>query len=372
MKIAFFNDLVYAYATGSPSAVGGAERQQWLLARGLAAAGWKVAVGVRHGLELNHRVLIESVEFIGVGPQFLRSWYRFLAVERPDWCYWRCASHLLGPFVAIARIMGVRTIFAVAFDRDIKIRDALFWRARWWPLYALGLLWTDRIFVQNEKQLSGLPQRFRAKASVVPSITPETNLINPHGVRGNYVAWISMFRRSKRPDLLVEIARKAPEIKFVVCGGATTFTATVEYGNEIADRLRALPNVEYRGKVGPAEALQVITEAALFVSTSDEEGFPNTFLQAWAAGTPVVSLTVDPDRIIERNGLGKVSGTIEQVIDDLRRLLSSDAEREIISERAREYVRVNHSAPGVVKLFENRTLRRPHRFAVPSHTTQPL
>ena len=35
MKIVFLNDLIYAYAIGAPSAVGGAERQQWLLARAL-------------------------------------------------------------------------------------------------------------------------------------------------------------------------------------------------------------------------------------------------------------------------------------------------------------------------------------------------
>ena len=33
MKIAFLNDGIYEYATDAPSAVGGAERQIWLLAR---------------------------------------------------------------------------------------------------------------------------------------------------------------------------------------------------------------------------------------------------------------------------------------------------------------------------------------------------
>ena len=62
---------------------------------------------------------------------------RLLSSQRPDWWYWRCASHLLGPVVAIAKLAGVRTIFSVCFDSDVNIRHALFRRSRWWQVYHL-------------------------------------------------------------------------------------------------------------------------------------------------------------------------------------------------------------------------------------------
>lgn len=353
VKITFFEDLIYAYATQAPSAVGGAERQQWLLARGLAAAGWQVSVGVRTGLRFGQRMKIDGVEFIGCRQgHFIWDWYRFLALERPHWCYWRCATHLLGPVVALARVMGVRTIFSVAFDRDVNIRQALLRRRHWWPLYALGLLWTDRILAQNQKQFVALLPRLRAKAYVVPSINPECQTTNPHPLRPKYVAWVAMLREHKRPDLLIEIARKAPDIQFVVCGGVTTFTAIPGYSEQSARSLCDLPNVEWRKQVPSEQAANVIANAALFLSTSDEEGFPNTFLQAWAAGTPVVSLRVDPDHVIERYSLGKISLTVEQAIYDMRTLLDSEEEREAISRRARDYVVKNHAAAAVTKIFE--------------------
>src|SRR5262249_15595981 len=195
MKIVFLNDLIYLYATDAPSAVGGAERQQWLLARGLAAAGWEVTVGVRNALQFRQRVFIGRVEFVGIGQkQFLWAWYRFIVSERPDWWYWRCASHLLGVVVAIAKLARVRTIFSACFDSDVDIRHALCRRPRWWPLYALGLLWVDRIFLQNENQLLGLPARLRGKACIVPSMNTEIETPKPHSLRPKHVAWVAMLR----------------------------------------------------------------------------------------------------------------------------------------------------------------------------------
>jgi glycosyltransferase involved in cell wall biosynthesis len=375
MKIVFLNDLIYLYATDAPSAVGGAERQQWLLARGLAAAGWEVTVGVRNALQFKQRDFIERVEFVGIGQnQFLWAWYRFIASERPDWWYWRCASHLLGPVVVLAKLTGVRTIFSVCFDSDVDIRHALCRRRRphWWPLYALGVLWVDRIFLQNENQLLGLPARLRRKTCIVPSMNTETETPKPHSLRRKYVAWVAMLRESKRPDLLIEIARKAPDIRFVICGGSRTFTSVPGYSEQFVENLRALPNVEYRGQVPPGEASRVIADAALLLSTADEEGFPNTFLQAWAAGTPVVSLLVDPDHIVDRYSLGKISLTIDQTIYDIRMLLESEEEREAISSRAREYVAKNHTEAAVISVFEGGTNGVSHKYTTQSHTTNTL
>ena len=41
-------------------------------------------------------------------------------------------------------------------------------------------------------------------------------------------------------------------------------------------------------------------KSKILINTSSFEGFPNTFVQAWANGVPVISLKVDPDNIIKK------------------------------------------------------------------------
>jgi len=357
MKIVIVNDPVYEYALGAYRTIGGAERQQWLLARALVTAGWSVTVGVREGLKAEERTTIDGVQFVGIGgDQIFLAWYRFLLSHRPDWWYWRSADHWLGLAVQIAKLCGVRTIFAAAFDADMEPRRALFRRPRWWPLYAWGLAQTDRIFAQHGGQVFNLAPRWRSKAYVVPSLVSKMPVGTPHIHRQGYVAWVGILRKPKRADLLIEIARKTPDTQFVVCGGISNFKSSPEYGQQIVAALHALPNVDFLGLVEPRKAQEVIADAAILLSTADEEGFPNTFLEAWSNGTPVVSLTIDPDEIIQQKQLGIVSRSVECAVADIKALVDSPQWRDEIAVRAQRYVAERHSAEAVTKIFEHAVL----------------
>jgi glycosyltransferase involved in cell wall biosynthesis len=137
-----------------------------------------------------------------------------------------------------------------------------------------------------------------------------------------------------------------------VCGGSTTFASPPGYGERIINALRSQPNIEFLGQVPPQKALQIIANAAILLSTSDEEGFPSTFLEAWSGGTPVISLHLDPDRIIEQEKLGTVPGNVERATADILALIESPQRRDDIAARARRYVADTHSDAAVATVFE--------------------
>jgi glycosyltransferase involved in cell wall biosynthesis len=101
----------------------------------------------------------------------------------------------------------------------------------------------------------------------------------------------------------------------------------------------------------------VIADAPLLLCTSDQEGFPNTFVQAWSNGTPVITLQIDPDNIIKRLELGAVTGTVEATVEQLQQLLASPEDRQDIAVRASQYIDTHHCAEVVVKIFEQATHR---------------
>jgi glycosyltransferase involved in cell wall biosynthesis len=355
MKLVYVNDVVYAYATGDPLANGGAERYAWHLTRALANSGWSVTVGVRYALKEGEERVVEGVRFVGLTRRshFLSDWYRFLRKERPDWCFSQCADHLWGPTAEIARWLGVRTAFSAMHDLDVQPRKAMTHaRKNLWFLYKWGLQRSNLIFVQHHGQRDQLPMRWQRRAYVLPGIVPLSGAVVPHPVRNGTVLWMAVIRPAKRPDRLVEIARRLPMIRFVVCGAPNYRLWDPMKIQSVLAQLHSLPNVDYRGHVDPKQTVELIGDASLLLLTSDGEGFPSVFLEAWAAGTPVVSIKIDPDQKIQRGDLGIVTDNVEGAVKAVCDLMTSPQRRQDMGMRARRHVEETHSPHAAVRVFE--------------------
>lgn len=354
MKIVYMNDVVYQYAIGDSAAKGGAERYGWYLMRALAHTGWSVTVGVQSALQGGETKVVDGVRFLGLSHDnhFLIDWYRLLRCERPDWCFFQCADHQWGPAAEIARRLGIRTAFSVMHDLDVQVQRALRVRKKLWPLYLWGLKRSNIIFIQHNGQRESLPAPLQQRTFLLPGIVSLPERVLTHRERKETVVWAAVIRPPKRPDLLVEIASRLPSIHFVVCGAPAYSHWEVKTIEEIMKRLRSLPNVDYRGHVDPIQTLETIGSASLLLSTSDGEGFPSVFLEAWAAGTPVVSMQIDPDHKIRDCELGKVAGTVEEAVDAVRYLMASPERREEMGARSRRHAEEMHSPAAAVRAFE--------------------
>jgi glycosyltransferase involved in cell wall biosynthesis len=109
-----------------------------------------------------------------------------------------------------------------------------------------------------------------------------------------------------------------------------------DYYRSIRNAAGAIANLTCTGAVPYDEVGTLFSRARLFLNTSQIEGFPNTFLQAWVRGVPVVAF-FDPDGLIRQRQLGHTATDLEDMVAAIRRLLGDDAERTRIGERARAY-----------------------------------
>jgi hypothetical protein len=121
--------------------------------------------------------------------------------------------------------------------------------------------------------------------------------------------------------MLVEAARRLPQLRFHLVGGATE--AEPEVAERVKQAARDVPNLTLHGRRGYRDTLTLFARARVFVSTSHTEGFPNTFLQAWAHEVPSVSF-FDPDGLVARHGLGAHIDSVDALVQAIERL-SSDA-----------------------------------------------
>ena len=104
-------------------------------------------------------------------------------------------------------------------------------------------------------------------------------------------------------------------------------------------------NVLERYAAGCESYVLVVTRIAVVVVCSA--------VTLGAAGTPVVSIRIDPNRVIEQLGLGAVCGTMENAIAEMRTLMCTPSGREEVAVRAREYVAAHHAESSVMAAFES-------------------
>ncbi len=155
------------------------------------------------------------------------------------------------------------------------------------------------------------------------------------------VVWVANIKSLKKPETFVDLAarlRTVTEAEFIMIGrpGGT------KYQRRLEAQMRNVRGLTYLGEKSNEEVNRILGASDIFVNTSDCEGFPNTFIQAWLHEVPVVSLHVDPDDLLTRQGLGFHSGSLDQLVQDTRNLIENADLRTRIGKKARAYAMEHH------------------------------
>ena len=313
--------------------VGGAEVQQAILARAFRAEGYPVTVlswdyGQPETCEVDGiRVCrIPAAEGGMPGIRFLHPRLTALwdAMEHAgaDIYYQRCAGGNPGAAAASARRRRRRFVYAAAHDHDLLPGHGNIlasWRER--QIYAYGLRRADAVVVQNPTQARSYRQWMGRQAVMIPSCHAPPPRAAADG--GGCGLGVGMVRAWERPELFLGLARRLPRLRFRMVGGPSLEPHERECYTRIEREAGLLPNVEFIGFVPYADIDRHFDAARVFVNTSAAEGFPNTFLQAWARGMPTLSFLDCGARDDE----GEI-GLRAEGIDDMARELQTLMERD--------------------------------------------
>lgn len=341
---------------------GGAEVQQMLLARELARRGHRVsAITYDHGQVDELRVAGIRL-FKAYAPQAGLPGLRFVAPRWTALCralrradaevyYQRGAGAETGQVALWCRSRGRRFVFGVASDRNcLRGGRGLNLRERW--LYCAGLRQARPVIAQTRAQQRQLQCDFGVPAALLRSCAPDPYDINPLPPARELgqvkrLLWVGRFAPVKRVEMFLRLADQLPDCLCELVGPIPASSRS----RALLEQAYLLPNVIVHGRLPPAALEPLYERAAALVCTSELEGFPNTFLEAWARGVPTIS-TVDPDGAISDFGLGAVAGSVDEMAAAVRRLTDDPLRWQALANRARRHFLQHHTIEHVVEAFE--------------------
>ena len=358
MHVCFVAPYAWPVLSRDPAikVVGGAEVQQAILARLLARSGYRVSMiccdyGQPSPVSVDgitvHKAFRpdDGVPVLRFLHPRLSSMWRAMREVDADVYYQRSSAVWTGVVSAFCRWHGKRSIYAGASDRDFVVGEEQikFARDRW--IYRRGLATVDAIVAQNRLQVETCRRHHGREAVLIQSCyeLPKNRIIE----RNDRVLWVGTIHDQKRPEILLEIARRLPHRRFVMVGGPSPKGERFQpgYYEGIRDQAARLPNVEFTGFLPLAEVEPWFDRARVLVSTSLFEGMPNVFLQAWARGVPIVS-SVDVGVPVNR-----LYREVDEAVQHIEALFEDDAQWAEASSRAQEYFRATHSPERVVRQY---------------------
>ena len=339
--------------------VGGSEVQCDLLASHLTRLGHEVVYFAVNGTRQNYEVPYK----VEPGTLTWKDLRRIVPLYCPDLVYWRFNKRRFLPSVVMLKLMNVKIVFSISHINDVvkwshKVRfEALIFKDKLRKHYFsfrqafssrinhFGYYFVDGVIAQLEQQTGKLPVR---KERVIPNSVDAT--VVPFHWDNPFVVWVANIKPAKNPELFIKLAKhfQRLNIDFLMVGNIQSS----KYHTLLKDS--ELPsNFHYLGAKHNYEINGILRSSFFLVHTCQPEGFPNVFIQAWMQGRPTVSLYYDPDRMIQKNHLGRLSGSFEQFVHDTEELIENVPLREKMGNLAKIYAEAHFSPEENVRDIES-------------------
>lgn len=346
---------------GNSGFIGGVERQTTLMAEWFKSQGHTVSLLTWGGAN-NQDEIVNGIKVIKICRQdaglpgirfFTPRWTGLISAMKranADVYYQNCGEYVTGQVAMWCKANNKKFLYSLASDADADVSLPVMkkWRER--VLYRYGLNNADQILAQTEQQRTLLKNGFSLDSAVMPMPCPDKSA----GKSAQFldakftVLWAARIHVCKRLELLLEVASELPEVNFVV-GGSPAIED--EYYQMLFDKMSQLKNVTYLGMVAREEMPALYRTSSLFCCTSEYEGYPNTFLEAWSHSLPIVS-TFDPDNLIKNKNLGISAHSKSELVDAIKVFHDDPELWKERSVNARHYYVNNHTVDEVMKRFE--------------------
>lgn len=170
-------------------------------------------------------------------------------------------------------------------------------------------------------------------------------------LKENNIIWIGLFSKNKRPEIFIKLAEdlKDLEINFIMIGNYRNYKDYV---------LKcSIPNLKFLGALTNEQTLELLSKSIILVNTSNYEGFPNIFIEAWLLNVFVISYSLDPDNLLLNKKMGKVVNSYNELKSNVKEIILNQKNNNYnlseINKSAKNYFDVKKNMDVVEKLLIN-------------------
>ena len=350
-KILFFDFNIPALIANKKVKIGGATVQTLNWITGLNYNQTKTGVIVEKNEKTQCVEITDFIKSYSAKSGGSLSWFspriyqlgRSISKYKPDYLVQAGAGFILFPLSILALFNKVKFIHRIAnnVDVDDRIYKKISYKSVFF--YKIGLLLTPIISCKNNYQYRAIKSKFPRK-KVIKVLNPydTTKLkLKPYSLKERkYIAWVGIFQHQKNIPLLYKTAKKLTDIEFRIAGEVID-NPDKNTQNALSE-LKTLNNVTFVGYLTREKIEPFLSKALCLLNTSLYEGFPNTFLESFAVGTPVATIEdIDPDQIIMRHSLGKTTNNPNKLFECILKIINHDSYNEM-STRCLDYLIKNH------------------------------
>jgi glycosyltransferase involved in cell wall biosynthesis len=284
-----------------------------------------------------------------------KSIYDQLRRISPDVILQMQAGAYLGAGAFYAKRQNIPLVWYIASDRDLEANPPVGTESPFklldQTLFKYGIRNADYIIAQTKFQERTLLTNLKRRAvAVVHNFHPVPDKIEKLEAP-LIVSWIANLKPLKRPLLFAKLAeafKHRTDLSFVMAGRSDNS----DESRQAIDNLERLPNGRYLGELQLDEVNKLLESSHLLINTSEYEGFPNIFIQAWLRGVPTLSINVDPDDLMLTHSIGKMSGCFDGLIDDVKEFSTNSELRISSGKRARDFSSKNFSMRNAARVVE--------------------
>ena len=211
-----------------------------------------------------------------------------------------------------------------------------------------GMRNSEIIVNQTLDQKESTAHHLKKNGIVIPNYFP---FLPKKEKKENLILWMSSISVNKQPELFFKLIRNIDlqSWQATLVGS----TANESYSEFILDKCREL-SIDFPGKIEFQDSYKIYQKAKLYINTSKNkaDGLPNSFIQSWLAGIPVLSLNHNPNSWLEKYKIGYCfNGDFDKLKEKVQYLINNPSIISKMGKNAEKFAKEKFTSKKIIEKY---------------------